>query len=215
MRNLGKYLVAAFCIFSIWACDQKSSSKSPIRTTRQFRDGQPQGQVNPYTNTTNGIVPGGSNGAWGRIYSSFENEFNIALKALASASFDPSQLGYVNPQNGVYIQGYVDINQTAINAGNSSLRILIVDSYAQAGQQPEFSLSFPTARYGQFDNANEFTIVFEDPFGAIFLKARINGGTILGSVSFKNYKSFDNVSQPREGILGDFEIPTCSFIRCN
>lgn len=217
MKKFSKYLIATFCIFSIWACDQKSTTKSPIKTTRQYRDALPQGQgVNPY-GTNNGIVPGGNgaNGAWGRIYSPYDNEFNIALKALVSASFDPSRLGYVNPQNGVFIQGFIDINQNSINAYNSNLRISIWDNYAQSGQDSEIPLSFPTARTAQFMGNNQFTVVFEDQFGAITLNAIINGGTIKGNVSFNNYKSFDNVSQPRQGTLGDFEIPTCSFIRCN
>lgn len=217
MKKLSKYLIAAFCLFSIWACDQKSTSKSPVRTTRQYRDGQPingynNGGTSPYGGTT-GVVPGG-NGNWGRVFSSYDNEFNIALKALVSASFDPSRLGYVNPQNGVFIQGFIDANQNTVNAYNSTLRIEIWDNYATSGQDSAIPISFSGARSAQI-SGNQMNLVFEDQYGAIVLTGYINGNTITGDISFKNYRSFDNVSQPREGVLGNFEVPTCSFLRCN
>lgn len=221
MRKLSKYIIAVFCILNIWACDQKSTSKSPVRTTRQYRQGLPAGQVSPYTNNNvngvNGIVQGGSNAAdaWGRVFSSYDNEFNAALKALVSASFDPSKLGYVNPQNGVFIQGFIDINQNNINATSSNLRISIWDNYAQSSQDTEVPISFSSARSAQFLGNNEFNIVFEDQFGSVILTGIINGGTITGKIDYQNYQSFDNVTQPRSGHLGEFEIPTCSFIRCN
>jgi hypothetical protein len=216
MKNLSKYLFAAFCVFSLWACDQKSTSKSPVRTTRQFRDSQPNynnSGISPYGNNT-GVVPGGNNGAWGRIFSAYDNEFNIAIKALVSASFDPSKLGYVNPQNGVFIQGFIDGNQNAVNAYGSSLRIEIWDNYAASGQESAIPISFTGARSAQI-SGNQINLVFEDQYGSIILTGYINGNTITGDVSFRNNRSFDNVSQPREGVLGNFEVPTCSFLKCN
>jgi hypothetical protein len=234
MKKLGKNLIIMFCILNIWACDQKSTTKSPIRTSRINRDGQQT--VNPYnTTTTNtGIVQTGTGqntGAayvWGRIYSPMDNEFNLAIKALMSASMDPSQLGYVNSQNGIVFQGFIDINQNMINPNTSNLTIVIKDSYALSGQASEITLSFPVAKAAselsnnQFVN-NQFSIAFEDPvyangpikspYGAIILEGTVNGGTITGRVLYKNYTSFDG-SSVHEGILGAFEIQTCGFVRC-
>jgi hypothetical protein len=214
MKQINKYIMVCFCILNIWGCDQKSTTKSPIRSTRQTRNGQLQN----YGINNNGIVQNGntnSNANWGKVYSAYDAQFNEALKALVSASFDPSQLGYVNSQNGVFLQGFMDINQNTINATTSNLKISIWDSYAQSGQSTAIDLTFANARAAQFLGNNQFNITFEDQYGAIILTGVINGSTITGKVSYQNYKSFDNASQPHQGDLGDFQIPTCSFIRCN
>ncbi|MCX7675529.1 MAG: hypothetical protein N2Z70_06845 [Bdellovibrionaceae bacterium] len=151
--------------------------------------------------------------ATGRVFTEarYAPEFNGFMRALVSATLDPSDLGYVSPVDGVKMRGFIDLdNQGRALVGRSVLELEIRDEFVgqiQDGIKIEPILLRLPLRSG-WATGGQFQLEFADSLGWIRLEGRFqNAGRTQGKISFRN-------SNGREGSGVDFEIDTCGFFRC-
>ena len=149
----------------------------------------------------------------GRIFvnSQYAQEFNGFFAALISATLDPKDLGYIDPQNGVRFKGYVEIDAFGRGlVGSSRIQIEIHDSFTgqmDQGQKIQpILIDVPLVSGNAYNGVAE--LVFQDQHGWIRLSGRFkNGQNFTGELSFANQNG-------REGSGVSFVISTCGFFRC-
>ncbi len=193
------------------ACDKKKSGRSS--PSRVARGGTPQtyNVQNPNVQDPN-IANTGSELADVRSNDSYG--FLQAVQGLVSASMDPQELGNVNSSGDVWIIGYIDMDQQGnINQANSVLRLEIWDDYARSGSASEIALAFNNLQSYSY-NGNQINLVFEDNYGQIIVSGDYSQYDFYGTVSYRNTVSYDGNSTPAAGVLGTFQVPVCSFFRC-
>ena len=205
-------------LISITACDNKKSGRNA--PSRVARGGVTQNQNNNNINNNNSNFNNqgnyNTNGS-DVVYLGMSNpsDFLNSLKGLVSAVFDPAELGNVNNYSDVKMRGYIDMDRSfKVNRSNSSLVIEIVDDYAKAGTADKITLSFNNLFDSRTDT-NPISLTFKDDYGYIILNGNLSEYDFTGEVTYKNLKSFDSSSQFANGSLGQFQIPVCSFFRCN
>jgi hypothetical protein len=156
-------------------------------------------------------------GTTGRVYAdqAYTDQFNNAVKALVSASMDPSKLGTVDPYDGVRFSGFIAFNSNGtLNFAGSRLKLEIWDDIAVSGEDLPVTISFKTMTQGAVKNTGEATLLFEDAYGSIKFVGQISGNAFYGKASYVNKKHFDGKTKPFSGDLGDFEIASCGLFNC-
>jgi hypothetical protein len=214
MKNINLLLVFILSgLVFLNACDNKKSGRSaPGRAARG-------GNTVPFNNQSgipNSQNPSGtSTSQWAYVLSNDANQFFQSVRGLVSASMDPQELGNVNNNGDVAIIGFVDMNQAgSINAANTRLRLEIWDDYAQSGQASEIAIAYNSLASSTV-NGSHVELVFDDNnYGRILISGDYDQATFYGSVSFQNHKSFDGVTAPAAGVLGNFQVPVCGFFYC-
>lgn len=215
-------------IIVLSACEKSQTGKSsPARVARgadatQPYSNQPNGTYPPNTQNPTQQPGGGSTAPgmynigsqWVFLQSTDYNSFLNSVKGLVSASMDPSGLGSLSNYGDVALIGYIDMNQQySINSANCRFRMEIWDDYARSGSASAIAFSFNSlSNYSV--NGNQINLVFQDAYGQLFITGQIGSGEFYGTVSFKNYKSFDGSTNMASGTLGTFKVPYCGFFRC-
>lgn len=203
-----------FVALGLSACAKKEGSATRVA-------GRSNGAA-PIPNTPNSCSTGQTN--VGNIYGTnynFENE----VKAFASATLSPDQLGQIGYQlgspTGVDFYGTFQFDSNGqIVAQNSNLRIEIIDSYAvsQNGQPPlvgRYVIGMQQAFSGTIQRGSSmspFTVTFKDEFGEITFNGSIQNGFATGTVTYRNYVAVSGYT-PAAGTLGQFTMYACALIK--
>ena len=197
---------------SLTACAPASQSKSSSINNNNL--GQSSCNSSPgviYNETQDGVAP----------YSS--RSFQDRVGDFVSATLTPSDLGTVSGSK-TSRKNYISISGKAKFAADgslvptqSNLSILIYDSYVgtldvDGTKITAYPVTINSAVSGQMSSANNtFMITYQDGYGSVTLNGKINGTDITGRVDFSNTRSADS-STPRSGVLGAFNISTCSLL---
>jgi hypothetical protein len=205
----------AFAVLT--SCTPKKSDSTPANVARGARDGvfNEQGAGGG----DQSFLPRGGYQPKVGVISQNSNDLNIAVQGLVSATMDPANLGFVDPNDGVRFQGLVDFNPAngSINFSNTKLLIEVWDEYAKDNSQNPYPVSFSSAQEGYIRSNGEVSLLFKDSYGSISIQGVIgqNGGQSLfnAQVFYQNAKTVDG-NGLGSGTLGTFTIPTCSFFAC-
>lgn len=200
-------------------CKKSSNDNSQQVAGRSARQGSgviPNQQVNPqtgqvFTTQTAYVSTDANNGP----------AFQDALKSLVSGQLDPQFLGYTSPSEGVIIRAYIEVDQQGrVVPQNSRMSLEIRDQLsnqidASGNRVPPITITLP-ATSGYAMNG-QVQIMFQDSIGRIDIYGSYqNGGALSGQVWFANNRKFDgsNVSSQLMA-LGNFQMQTCGFFKCN
>lgn len=240
MSNLSRTLplILALLGLGLSGCTKRESSDRVVsaRGTAVTGGTTNPGTGGTSTTPTDGLfVEKCSNGssAVGYVYDggvpTTGESFRDRVAGLVSASLDPQQLGDISGEEG----GVTGIDfrlrlksdgQGGIVATASHMQFMIFDSLVgqldSAGAQivPYEITMTKTGDVqnrvevsGNVDQANRtFTVTFRDDYGNISLQGRWDGSVARGTITFENFRSYDN-STPRSGMLGSFAVPTCGL----
>lgn len=155
----------------------------------------------------------------GNIYGTnfnFEND----VKAFASATLSPDQLGQIGYQlgspTGVDFYGTFQFDSNGqIVAQNSNLKIEIIDSYAVSKLVGRYVIEMNQASTGSIQRESSmspFSATFKDEFGEITFNGSIQNGLATGTVTYRNYVAVSGYT-PAAGTLGQFTMYACALIK--
>jgi len=168
--------------------------------------------------------------ATGRIFDSGVADgftFEQRVKGLLAASIDPAEFGSISGDSnstttGVSFAGKISFEANGnVKVNSSILALTVTDSLV--GQMNDkghlvtaYPMNFSSASSGTINTtAKTFTVVFKDSYGEITLTGSYKNAMTTGSISFVNYSTVSTTttgSFPTSGVLGSFQVPTCSFI---
>lgn len=146
--------------------------------------------------------------------------FQGALKSLISGQMDPQYLGYVSPTDGVMLRAYVEVDSSGrVVPQNSRLSLEIKDEYtnqtdSSGNRIPSVTMTLPASSGYAYNG--QVQLVFQDSVGRIEVYGTFQNGAVMsGQVWFANTKKWDGSSVSASLVgLGNFQIQTCGFFRC-
>lgn len=152
--------------------------------------------------------------------------FEQQVKALLSATTDPSNVGSISPNQsdstGVRFSGRVKLDAAGNVVGaQSKVTITIYDSYILMDNtiQPIILDLDPNVAgkniqiSGQFNTSSgDGYISIRDQYGEIRFQGLIDAERFSGTVTFANTQNITG-GQPASGTLGQFWIQRCSFLQ--
>ncbi len=141
------------------------------------------------------------------------------VKSFLSATVNPQDVGQISSaqweNTGVRFQGTIKLD-TAGNVvlAQSKIIIKVYDSLLfQSSTAKPIPVSIDTASAGNFNiSTGTGFVVFKDQYGEVRLDGRFDAQNFSGTVSYKNYVSFDN-GTPAQGQLGQFLIARCAIFQ--
>lgn len=232
MKRLTTIFLISLLTLPLVAC-QKGKNKGT--SVQRIARGSPGavGTVNnpqPGQQASTQTVAGRNNGRVGVIWrgQSFTNQdFDFFVHEFVTSFMNKEDLGTVsgeyNANTGIRWWGYVETTQGRINPystttlqivpQNSQLRIWIWDSYAASGQATEVPVEIHGSASGWIQGG-QAQVTFQDQYGSITFGGTVDANNFRGYVIFDNAKSVYG-GTPAANYLGEFEIETCSFFRCN
>ncbi|MGE3756276.1 MAG: hypothetical protein AB7H97_00890 [Pseudobdellovibrionaceae bacterium] len=182
------------------------------------------------TATAGGAVPAGSastnykKGVWGEVYraeDATQDDFQIEVGNLVSASIDPEAIGTVSgtpgDTTGIRFNGIIVVKNGTVDKAKSQLRLAIWDSFAGtkdgSNTIPEYPIYFDKLTDYVFKNNNtEIGLKFEDAYGYVIMEGVTRGSLFEGEIRFKNHKSYDGSSPDEtEHLLGRFAVELNGF----
>jgi hypothetical protein len=197
-----KLVLASALLALAVACGKKGDNKeAPVDYVR----GQQGGYGAQLGQQSLGVVQGSS--------STFQNE----IKKFLSASYNPQNIGFVDPMNGVKIAGYVEFDQQGTVVGASAIELTIQDNLSFQGQQaPAIKVFIPLSnKTRSYVSGSTAVLIFEDQYGAVRLSGQVNSNQFTGTIEYRNAMVFSGgTGSPANGTLGRFSVPTCGFFRC-
>lgn len=199
-------------------CKKSSNDNSQQVTARNARAAvtpPPAQTVNPATGQVHTT-------AIGYVVTDTANAqaFQGALKSLVSGQMDPQYLGYVSPTDGVMLRAYVEVDaQGRVVPQNSRLSLEIKDEFTNQSDSsgnriPSVTMTLPASSGYAYNG--QVQLVFQDSVGRIEIYGTFQqGGVMNGQLWFANNLKWDGstVSTQLTG-LGNFQIQTCGFFRC-
>lgn len=146
--------------------------------------------------------------------------FQTALKSLVSGQMDPQYLGYVSPTDGVMLRAYVEVDaQGRVVPQNSRISVEIRDEFTNqtdsAGNRiPPVTMTLPASSGYAYNG--QVQLVFQDSVGRIEIYGQFqNGGIMNGQLWFANTRNWEGSAVSTQlTALGNFQIQTCGFFRC-
>lgn len=212
---LKKTILITLAGFSLMACGRGNNNGMTVRNANGAGLTSPNGS----------LVSGGScYGSKGRIFDAASSaHFEQRVKGLVSATVNPAEFGIIESsatatKTCVALEGRLSFDSTGtVDLNQSTLKIIIYDSYVGQkninGESIEaYVIQFSAASAGQINLSNKnFSLQFKDEYGEIQLTGVVTSTTTTGSLSYQNYKSFDN-GAAAASVLGDFSIATSSFV---
>jgi hypothetical protein len=218
-----KYFRTAMLLVSlslVMGC-QKSNDNTSTIENRSPRGGSTNypGQINPTTGQT--------------VYSdavyvkastnSGSTDFQRVIQDLLAPQAVPEAIGSVDPNTGVLLRGFIDIDaQGNMITRNSKITIQVTDEYAlkatSSSKVQPFTLTVPGVGGVLQNGAGRMS--FADCSGRIEVQGSFtqDGSQFSGRVWFQNQRKTDCQSPLSSStgmqILGDFTVSTCGFVRC-
>lgn len=223
MKNHAIYLFTlVLAVVTVSACAKKEDS-TPI--------GRDNSAITQQWAQTNGILVNGV------IYSTASNQslFQDALSGYVEATDSPDVLGFVSAtaanQTGFYFGGKVQLQSGLLNPAammartnvrtDAKLLTEIWDEYAgrpdASGKIVEAIRRGFSASSGYVEGNSVYQLKFTDKYGSVEFSGTFvgtNGATFMGQFRYTNTKSWDGVAEPANGLVGDFQVPTCQFFQC-
>lgn len=208
-----------FVSLMLAACAQTSD-----RTTVGRSSGAPANNNLTASATT---ACGAAAGAVGRVFddssSSSSTSFEERVRGLISADYDPSSIGSISSTNApsatcVTLQGTLRFDSAGnLAAGESNLALAVYDSNSTqldvSGKVAgPFPINFKSAKIGNLNRDQAFTVTFEDPLGTLVMSGSIVQGQARGIIQYANLQSF-NGGAGAQGLLGAFAINTSSLLK--
>lgn len=196
-----------------------------------------QDGATPITTSGRGVSPTGSatlaNGRRlnGWVFSPGNQDlFQEAVVGLVDSKAPVDYVGYVSADangTGVFLAGRVELQSGVLNVNSSTqmnirsdstLVIAVYDEYtgrtAQDGKKVEpFSFDYTQAS-GTVSGNTVRSLTFTGPKGSVTLNGSFNSQYFRGTISYDNSVRYDGSTPGAAGTLGDFEVPTCQFFRC-
>ena len=157
-------------------------------------------------------------------YSLTAGSFEDRVKALLSATINPSEIGTISAgasdATGVRFQGNIKIDTSGqVVLASTKIKILVYDSYvlnsqyASDGKKYEaVPLEFTSAAEGRFDNTGSGYVLFRDSYGEIRFDGQYDNQYFKGTVSFRNTQSVLG-GTAAQGTLGQFYVARCGIIQ--
>ncbi len=151
------------------------------------------------------------------LYSNGSFEQNV--KSFLSAAINPQEIGTISggqwDNTGMRFEGVIKLDTSGqVVLAQSRMIMKVYDSLIlQNSSLQAMTVQMNTAAEGKFDlNTGTGYAVFKDNYGEVRFDGRFDAQNFSGTVSYKNYASFDN-SQPAQGQLGQFLIARCVIIQ--
>ena len=145
--------------------------------------------------------------------------YESRVKSFLSATVNPQEIGQISgaqwENTGVRFQGVIKLDTAGnVIAAQSKIIITVYDSYLfQSTTAQPIPVRIDTAAEGKFDpQTGVGYIVYKDKYGEVRLDGRFDAQSFGGTVSYKNYVSFDN-SNPAQGQIGQFLIARCAIFQ--
>ncbi|MBL7689840.1 MAG: hypothetical protein JNJ49_17525 [Bdellovibrionaceae bacterium] len=195
-----------------------------------------QDGATPITTSGRGVSPTGSaalaNGRTlnGWVFSPGNQDlFQEAVVGLVDAKAPADYVGFVSADangTGVFIAGKVELQSGALNVSSSTrmnvrsdsaLVIAVYDEYtgrtAQDGKKVE-PFAFDYNQASGTVSGNTVNLRFTGATGTVTMDGSFNSNVFRGTISYDNSVRYDGTRPGAAGTLGDFEVPTCQFFRC-
>lgn len=209
-----------FLMLGTVGCKKSSNDNSQQVTARNARAAAapvPVNAVNPATGQVTTAT------AYVTTDASNATAFQGAIKSLVSGQMDPQYVGYVSATDGVMIRAYVEVDaQGRVVPQNSRLSLEIRDEFTNQTDSsgtkiPPITMTIP-ATSGYAYNG-QVQLVFQDSVGRIEIygsfAGQSGGGLMNGQVWFANNKKWDGSTTATTLTgLGNFQMQTCGFFRC-
>ena len=145
--------------------------------------------------------------------------FEQNVKSFLSATINPQEIGTISggqwDNTGMRFEGTIKLDTSGqVVLTGSKLIMKVYDSLLlQNSSLQPMGVQMEAAAEGKFDlNTGVGYVVFKDKYGEVRFDGRFDAQNFSGTVSYKNYASFDN-SQPALGQLGQFLIARCAIIQ--
>jgi hypothetical protein len=164
----------------------------------------------------------------GIIYSdaAYQEQFQDNVRGLLSTDIPDDYVGYVSCRaehnTGVFFGGRVRLtsgNIRNMTGGesqidpNSELLIAVYDYFPNAGKLPPIPPLYFKKATGRV-SGNRAYIRFEDAYGYIEMEGYFDANRFRGAIAYDNHVKHDGSRPGAAGVLGDFDIGTCDFFRC-
>lgn len=222
-KFFNKLVVLLAMGLSLAGCQNKDDGP----TVESNRAGVPWagGTGSPTSPTSTGVQVSG----YVTANSTYQSQFQEAVFNLMSTWVPRQYVGYVSStlenNSGVRFGGQVTMANGAglqsVGSGSANIhqasRILV-----QVTDQWPSGQSFSPLPEMYMQNAegyvqgNYATLRFWDDYRVIYIEGQFDGQNFTGKFRFQNIKSYDGSQiDTRKWLLGDFQVPTCQFFRCN
>lgn len=214
-------LLALVLVLSACQKQNESTSVATQRNSRAVGVNQTTGGVFGSNTTLNGYVYADE---------SYQQDFQEAVVGFLDASVSSDYVGYVSAMGrnntGVFFRGYVELangplrgavnGQVNVQSG-SKLVVVVMDEYTGQNDSsgvkiPPFQVPFVNAQ--GYVSGNNALIRFQDDYGWVEMRGSFDNSYFRGTISWDNQRRYDG-QQGSAGTLGNFEVPTCEFFRCN
>jgi len=203
-------------------CKKSSNDNSQQVAARSARQSVAPAPVATQTNPTTGQVYT-TQSAFVTTDAANSHAFQAALKSLVSGQMDPQFLGHTSPSDGVALRAYVEVDaQGRVVPQNSRLSLEIRDEFTNqsdsAGNRvPPITMTLPAVSGYAYNGQTQ--LVFQDSVGRIEIYGTFQSGpnaSMTGQVWFANTKKFDGSAVTSQLVgLGNFQMQTCGFFKCN
>lgn len=158
--------------------------------------------------------------------SSYQTQFEQAVKDFLEGSMNPNYVGMVSSQGsdqtGVFVGGKIAL-QTGqalypINNGRvditptSELFVAVYDKFQDQSNLAPIPPVYLKQSSG-YVSGNNIYIDFWDGYGSVHLEGTFDHDYVRATFEFKTTRTYDGrvgYSEP----LGDLQVPTCQFFRC-
>lgn len=227
-KNLA--LVLGFMMLLLTACPPKKTIKDRSRIGRQARAAGASAAA--AGSACQGFQPTSNSTQWAAITNNFGDQafftelYYLTLPTLGQAS-DADQLGYVsssanaNTNTGVRFWGNVAMAGNGILQSNGSidpnseLNIEVYDDKYSSQLCNQIRIFISPRNSSCFQGVsgtiqnNYASISFNDCMGSVLFHGTLSGNTFSGTVS---YATADTGGAR---VLGNFQVATCGFFKCN
>ncbi len=157
--------------------------------------------------------------------------FQDGVAGFVDAQLPPEFLGFVSATasngTGFFFAGKVELQTGVLNPAASSARISVrTDSKLYVEIRDEFTGRpdstgkpvDPIVRGFQsasgYVQGNRAYLKFTDKYGSVELDGTFNATTFIGTFSYDNLLSEGGSGGPAAGVVGQLQVPTCQFFRC-
>lgn len=206
----------ALTLFLVAACGQKKSDDAVRVGAGATIASGPYAPGAPNLPAAGNVIPG----AQAQVTPVAGMAITDTVKILMSPSFPAEDIGTVSS---VTLSTDISVDRTngaVIPSPNQGILITIVDSKVgtpsgtNPGQlvQPMTIRMAPTPGGGGM-SAGNVNLIFRDETGEIRISGTYDQALVRGTISFTNNQA--GYQNQNSGTLGTFQVPVCSFVRCN
>lgn len=224
------FAILMLAVLAITGCQKNEEGKTKV--SNDYRNGRAFGG----TNLVGAGTPVGSGTAsdmrlTGVVVGRDDQDFNDTVKGFLNGQMPEEAVGYVNyqandGQTGVFIGGDVRLTNGAVGSGvsngqvASSSRLLVVVFDEFTGRQDDQGNTYTSMKVYLTQasgtvSGNQASLRFTDSIGEVTMTGTFDANYFTGQMRYNNRQKYDGTTPGGEGLLGQFQVPTCQFFRCN